>query len=193
MPTVKFCLRESLYLPAPSSIVVVLYEMACPVARRLLKAYHRASLAFREAADLLLTGMLPQDPRFEVARDVMSTANEAVSSAQHAYWQHVREHKCRTGFQQADQRDINERLRRDMLGAREVFDSAVEKHDYLMCLRADLGFTPDGGMALDQARSVRVRAYIVYLEALRRYADYAMLGEPVEEEISQAATPSKPN
>ena len=63
--------------------------------------------------------------------------------------------------------------------ARGIFDDAVEKHDYLIGLSADIGDAPDGGMACAQAKYVRVRAYTLYLEALRRYADYAMLGEEV--------------
>ena len=164
----------------------------CPVARRLLRSYHRASLAFREATDVLLTGMRPNDPRFPAAQSVMATANEAVSCAQREYWKHVREHGCGTRVPTGKQREIIERLRRDMLRTREVFDNAVEKCEYLVTLAHDVAETPDGGAALTQASNLRIRAYTLYLEALRRYADFSMLGEFPEEERAIPAQ-SKPN
>src|ERR1700757_5453448 len=117
--------------------------MVCPVARRLLKSYHHASLAFREAADVVMSGIPPMDSRFEAARSVMSSASEALHVAQREYWNHVRDHRCRKQFSGAEQRQTDEQLRRDMLQARQIFDKAVEQHDCLMTLREDLSVTSD--------------------------------------------------
>ena len=167
-------------------------NVPCPVARRLLRSYHQASLAFKEATDELLTGMLPNDSRFPAAQSVMATANEAVSRAQREYWKHVRDHGCRSSAPSGKEPDIIERLRHDMLQTREIFDKAVERYDYLVTLGDGLGETPDGRVTFEQAHYLRIRAYTLYLDALRRYADYSMLGELPEEPQAEPAR-SKPN
>lgn len=151
--------------------------MSCPVARRLLKTYANAVRVLREARAPLLQGMLPKDPGFPASRDAVTEATQVLTSARREYWRHVRAHGCRNTGSRSSERETEDRLRRDMLQARELFDSASEKHDYLISLSADATGTPDGGLAFEQAQRVRVRAYELYFEALRRYADYAVFGQ----------------
>ena len=164
--------------------------MACPVAKRLLKTYSHAVRGFRQARTPLLAGLLPNDPGFLDAREAVTAATHAVTSARREYWRHVREHGCPSAARSGRKHEIEDRLRTEMLDARALFDSASEKYDYLISLSADAAGTPDGGMAYEQARRVRVRAYEIYFEALRRYADYAVFGELPEE---TGAEQSKPN
>jgi len=105
----------------------------------------------------------------------------------------VRTHGCRNTASASNERETEDRLRREMLQARELFDSASEKHDYLISLSADSTGTPDGGLAFEQAQRVRVRAYEVYFEALRRYADYAVFGQLPADPGDQGPQQSKPN
>jgi len=63
-----------------------------------------------------------------------------------------------------------------MLEARELFDSAFEKHDYLLRLSADCDGAPDGGIAIELARRACIQAHEVYLEAMRRYSDQSVFG-----------------
>ena len=167
--------------------------MACPVARRLLKTYARAVRAFREARAPLLAGLLPKDPAFSAAREAVAEATQVLTSARQAYWRHLRTHGCHNTARADRKQETEDRLRIEMLQARELFDSASEKHDYLMTLSADAVGTPDGGMAFEQARRVRVRAYEVYFEALRRYADYAVFGELPQDPGSADSERPKPN
>jgi len=167
--------------------------MGCPIARELLKKYHQASLASREACDVARSGMRPSDPGFSAARDLQSIANQALLAAQQAYWQHVRSHGCRTSAKPQAQQEMETRLRKDMLQAREVFDQAVEKYDHLKSLAQDIGHSPDGGIVFAQAKEVQFRAYTVYLQALRRYADYVLLGDLTEDPQAHPAKNSKPN
>ena len=167
--------------------------MACPVARRLIKTYSHAVRVLRGARAPLLAGMLPEDPQFTVARTAEAEAVRALTSARREYWRHVRTHGCAHLPKTGRKQEIEERLRQEMLMARELFDGASEKHDYLVSLAADSAGTPDGGMAFEQARRVRVRAYEVYFEALRRYADYAVFGELPEDQEAREPVQSKPN
>jgi hypothetical protein len=167
--------------------------VACPVARRLIKTYSSAVRVLRAARAPLLAGMLPHDPQFAAARDRVAEATEALTLARREYWRHVRTHGCGHRSRTGRKQEIEDRLRKEMLMARELFDGASEKHDYLISLSADSAGTPDGGMAFEQARRVRVRAYEVYFEALRRYADYAVFGDLPEDREAQPPEPSKPN
>jgi hypothetical protein len=168
--------------------------VTCPVAKRLLQSYQTASSAFREAANQVLTGLPLTDPAFPAARETMTASNQALVSARRQYWEHVREHGCRNGDGTASHNhEIGERLREDMLQARELFDGAVEKHDYLTRLREDITEEPDGGLAFAQAQHVRIRAYTLYMETLRRYADYALFGDLEVEPRHGGAEKSKPN
>ena len=179
------------------SIAVVgchcIQPVACPIARRLLKGYHRATIAAREAAEPLLAGMRSSDPAFTAASELISAANQTVLSARREYWEHVQEHGCRIAGTTNSKSEIEERLRRDMLEARTLFDRAVGQHDYLVAISKDLSQSPDGGFAHEQATQARVRAYTLYQEALRRYADYAMLGELPEDREAGPSEQSKPN
>jgi hypothetical protein len=168
-------------------------KVACPVARRLLKTYASAVRVLRDARAPLLRGMLPKDPGFRASREAVDEATRVLSSARREYWRHLRTHGCRNAELGGRQRETEDRLRKDMLEARELFDSASEKHDYLISLSADSAGTPDGGLAFEQAQRVRVRAYEVYFEALRRYADYAVFGELPADPGGRGSEQSKPN
>jgi hypothetical protein len=136
--------------------------------------------------------MLPNDPQFAAARDAVAEATHVMTAARREYWRHVRTHGCGQRAKAGSQQ-FEDRLRKEMLLAREVFDGASEKHDYLISLSADAAGTPDGGMAFEHARRVRARAYEVYFEALRRYADYAVFGELLEDSEARGPGHSKPN
>jgi hypothetical protein len=167
--------------------------MACLIAKRLLKAYSRAVRALREANAPLVSGMLPKDPGFSAAHEAVAEATRILTAARREYWRHLRTHGCPSGARASGRQEMENRLRKEMLLAREVFDGASEKHDYLISLAADAAGTPDGGMAFEQARRVRVRAYEVYFEALRRYADYTVFGDLPEDSGNPASASSKPN
>ena len=147
----------------------------------------------RAARAPLLAGMLPNDPQFAAARDAVAEATHVLTAARREYWRHVRTHGCGQRAKAGGQQQIEDRLRKEMLLAREMFDGASEKHDYLISLSADAAGTPDGGMAFEHARRVRARAYEVYFEALRRYADYAVFGELPEDPGARGPVQSKPN
>jgi hypothetical protein len=136
--------------------------------------------------------MLPQDPGFPAASEAVAEATQVLTSARRAYWLHLRTHGCPSAPRRSRKQETEDRLRSEMLQARSLFDSASEKHDYLITLSADAAGTPDGGMAFEQARRTRVRAYEVYFEALRRYADYAVFGD-LPEVSDKVAGSSKPN
>ena len=152
--------------------------MACPVARRLLKTYASAVRVLREARTPLLAGLLPKDPGFAASREAVDEATRVLAAARRrilaapadAWLPQCRAGRPRSGKPRTGCEKICSQ-------ARELFDSASEKHDYLISLSADSAGTPDGGLAFEQAQRVRVRAYEVYFEALRRYADYAVFGE----------------
>lgn len=155
--------------------------------------YSSAVRVLREARAPLLAGMLPMDPGFAAAREAVADASLVLTSARRAYWRHLQSHGCHNTARAGREQEIEDRLRTAMLQARELFDGASEKHDYLISLSADFAGTPDGGMAFEQARRVRVRAYEVYFEALRRYADYAVFGELPEDPGTAGSQQSKPN
>jgi hypothetical protein len=137
--------------------------------------------------------MIPKDPGFVTSREAVDEATRVVASARREYLRHLREHGCRTAATGGREQETENHLRSEMLQARELFDSASEKHDYLISISADAAGTPDGGMAFEQAHRVRVQAYEVYFEALRRYADYAVFGELPPKPESTHSQQSKPN
>lgn len=137
--------------------------------------------------------MLPQDPGFLTSRDAVAEATQILTSARREYWRHLRSHGCPGGARRGRKQETEDLLRKEMLQARSLFDSASEKHDYLISLSVDAPGTPDGGMAFEQAHRIRVRAYEIYFEALRRYADYAVFGDLPEDRGSGGSAQSKPN
>jgi len=164
--------------------------MGCPVARRLLKEYHRATLAAREAAEVLFTGISSQDSRRSVATDVMTSANRAAIEAQQAYWDHVRQHRCHNAQAKRAEGPVLESLRLDICRARDVFDRAMEQCQYLSDISADAKDSPDGGLAFARAHKVRAQAFGVYYESLRRYLNATM---NVEFPLVNPVQESKPN
>jgi hypothetical protein len=159
----------------------------------LFKSYRKATLVAGEAAAELLGGMSPGDPRFPVAREVLASANQGVRSTLLAYGNHVTEHGCREGGKPNPQAEIEKRLQQDMLKAREVFDTAIRKCAHLTSLCEHVPDTPIGRHAFAEAHHVRIRAYTVYLEALRRFADFTMSGEVPENQFPEDTEQSKPN
>jgi len=164
--------------------------MGCPVGRRLLKEYHRATLAAREAAEALFTGISPHDSRRSVATDVMTSANRVAIEAQKAYWDHVRQHRCHNAQAKRAEGSVSASLRLEIRRARDVFDRAMEQCQYLLDIRADATDSPDGGRVFAQAQKLRAQAFGVYYETLRRYLDATM---NVELPVVTPLEESKPN
>ena len=61
----------------------------------MLACYSAALTAFRKAQDVLLAGILPDDPKYEEVRRVQIRAFEILARARKLYWEHVAEHNCR--------------------------------------------------------------------------------------------------
>jgi hypothetical protein len=70
-------------------------KQICGEASQMLACYSAALTAFRKAQDVLLAGLLPDDPKYEEVRRVQQRAFEILVRARTLYWDHVTEHKCR--------------------------------------------------------------------------------------------------
>lgn len=170
-------------------------SMSCPVASRFLKRYSRAVTALREAQFPLLWGLLSPGAEYHKRREAVIKANAAVDAARKDLWQHVQGHGCsyiaRTDYSKA----TKARLRTEMRTARRFFDTASEKYDRLVRLsekHADL--TPSyAGITIEEAQLVPMRAYEVYTDALRRYADYRVFGRLPEAQSVNVPERPKPN
>ena len=162
-----------------------LLPLTCPVARRLLKTYSRTVRDYRAAQVPLQAGIVPGSREFQAAYQAAEAARQALWSARREFWRHKQAHGCQRATAGTNQEGMEERLHAEMLQARDVYDRACEKHRHLLQLAADAIDTPDGGMAFEQARRMRLRAYDVYSEALRRYTDFTTFGElPLETEAA---------
>jgi hypothetical protein len=166
--------------------------MACTVARNLLKLYARAVSASSHARAPLLAGMLPDAPGFPAARAGTVAAGLALSSARREYWRHRYEHCCPNAVRPNLDQEMRDSYRKTMLDARALFDSASEKHDYLLRLSAEFA-TPDGDIAIDQALRACVQSHEVYLETMRLYADQAVFGELPKDSQTEGSNGAKPN
>ena len=67
----------------------------CSQARKMLNCYRAALAAFRTSQKVLLTGMLPDDPRYQEALRLKERAFAILLRARKVYRDHVYEHKCR--------------------------------------------------------------------------------------------------
>lgn len=67
----------------------------CSEARQLLDCYTAALTAFNKSQEVLLAGLLPDDPRYPEARRLKDRAFGILLRARKVYWDHVTEHKCR--------------------------------------------------------------------------------------------------
>jgi hypothetical protein len=167
--------------------------MWCLVASRLLRRYARAIGVLREAQQPLLQGLLAPGPDYRKGREKVIQTNAAVDAARRDFWLHIQKHECSDAGRTDYSKATKERLREQMRQARELFDNASEKYDHLAQLIVECAGTPDRGMRLDQAQIVPMRAFEVYSEALRRYADYVVFGTLPEVPATEVAAKSKPN
>jgi len=167
--------------------------LSCPVANRLFKRYSRAVGALRETQLPLLWGLVEPGPDYSRGREAVLQANAVVDAARREFWRHIQKHGCGYIGRKDYKKATKERLRAEMRRARKVFDSASEKYDHLVQLSIDYPAPADAGITLDQAQLVPMRAYEVYSDALRRYADYVVFGtlpESLSPEVSQRAKPN---
>lgn len=163
--------------------------MWCVVASRLLRRYARAISVLRESQQPLLA----PGPDYREGREKVILANAAVEAARKDFWLHIQKHECSDAGRTDHNKATKERLREQMRQARKLFDSASEKYDHLVQLILECAGTPNREMRLDQAQVVPMRAFEVYSEALRWYADYVVFGAMPEVPATEVAAKSKPN
>jgi len=165
--------------------------MECPVANRLLKRYSKAVIALREAQLPLLLGLVAPGPDYARVRKAVIQAD----AARRDLWQHIQKHGCSYLERSDYSRATKIRLRTQMQKARRVFDSASEKYDYLVLLAERCPETPasEAGISLEEAQRIPMRAFEVYSDALRRYADYVVFGRLPDVPHTHVLEPVKPN
>jgi hypothetical protein len=157
--------------------------MECQELKRLWDAYMSTLSAFHEAQKPFLHGIRPQDPSFAGLRAAKEHAASQLSIARKDYWEHAQHHGCRQVVTtRKDAQNTLDRLRDELREAHAIFHRALNTFDPLVQIVQDVGPTPDGFQARNQARRVYRNAHRQYVLALERYTDFVMRGDNSEDQ-----------
>jgi hypothetical protein len=156
--------------------------MGCVEAERLLDVYTQSLAAFHDSQAPLLAGMLRSDPAYIEVRIAKERAFAQVARARGAYWKHVQMHGCRaTASPRTRRKETFARLRSELLDARLAFDEATKKFNTVLGISEDADVTPDGTLAIRQAKSLHTQVSRNYADALSRFVDFVNNGTVPEE------------
>ena len=114
-----------------------------------------------------------QRPGGDAARQQKQDTYIALLTARSEYQAHLHQHGCpqpRTAF--ASCRRIENRLRREFLEARALFDAAADSLSRLNRLSEEVEMASEVKLVLEQAKDVHRAAHEVYLIALQRFSDF---------------------
>jgi len=159
----------------------------CVMAQLLSTTYSTALNAFYDFPGSMPEELHSGDSGYESARKQKEAAYIALLAARADFRAHLSEHGChQPPMAAAAYQRIENRLRRELLEARAVFDSAADKLRRLTPLLSELEISPEESPVLEQAKRVHHVAHQVYLMTLQRLSDF--LGD----EIFQAEKRRKP-
>jgi hypothetical protein len=71
-------------------------SQGCPEAKQLLDLYTDALALFHRSQEPMLAGVVPGHPDYPEVCTIRDNAHQAFLKMKRMYWEHVREHGCRS-------------------------------------------------------------------------------------------------
>ncbi len=160
-------------LAAVASVLAAPAPLRCPVARVLSASYSAALNGFYDLPGIMRQEFEAGDSEDDATRKQKEAAFSVLLAARAAYKDHLAEHGCQPPpMAIAAYEQIRNRLKKELLEARAVFDSASDKLDRLKLLSSRLDMGPEGSSLLERAKRVHHAAHEVYSLAGRRFNDF---------------------
>lgn len=175
-------------LATVASVLAAPTPKKCMVAQLLSASYSAALKAFYGFPGIILEEMHSGMPGDEPDLKQNEAAYVALLSARADYWAHIHQHGCQQASMAIDTYEqIKNHLRRDLLEARTVLESASEKLERLALLSSELKVGSEAKSLWQRAKSVHHAAHQVYMLTLQRFTDF------IRDEITPEERGGKPS